>query len=134
MRISDWSTDVCSSDLQFVGAQPPRVGGPAAPIGHDGAAPSEAEHACDGTPALAHRQDIRFIAKGIENRVEQGFRKDGRSKVADAGRVDPVVIAAFGRIASHGDRQPASSEARRVGEEGLNSSRYRGARYHYKKN
>src|SRR3546814_14296264 len=75
MRISDWSTDVCSSDLQFVGAQPPRVGGPAAPIGHDGAAPSEAEHACDGTPALAHRQDIRFIANGIENRVEQGFRK-----------------------------------------------------------
>src|SRR3546814_18203531 len=116
MRISDWSSDVCSSDL----------------IDADqhlafGRAPDNA-----GRRGRLDR-DARQLRGGIDQRFE---------RQVDARRDDPAAIGAVGADMVKGRRGAKaddklvpvrSSEARRVGKEGGSTCRYRGSPYHKKK-
>src|SRR3546814_18486153 len=105
MRISDWSSDVCSSDLQpaaavvilfvaFFGAEG-RGGEPVQIVGE---------------PALDARAD-----RGIARRILAREQRRGARDLDDLQRVD------------HPDR--ARPEERRVGKEGVSPCRYRWAPY-----
>src|SRR3546814_19913975 len=102
MRISDWSSDVCSSDLLIV----------------EGQAPVAAEH-------LRPRLGGALIVAG-------GSTRYSAEAILAAGNAD---LVAFGRhfIASPGlpERfRRSSSEARRVGKDGVSTCRSRGSPYH----
>src|SRR3546814_19774675 len=107
MRISDWSSDVCSSDLQrgqrhaeeaagHRQAIPASVGGPEADVGQ-----AEAVRAQHHQPGESQQQQ-RLADEEAEQRDEDG---------GQAGR----------------------SVERRVGEEEVSKSRFRWAAYHYNK-
>src|SRR3546814_15028389 len=109
MRISDWSSDVCSSDLERERADEMRV---AAGVGAGVAQP--------GFDA-AHR--FVEIAPGL------GF---GPARREDAG---PTVERVDGEPAIVGERGQAGerSEERRVGKECVSTCRSRWSTYHKKK-
>src|SRR3546814_5294485 len=77
MRISDWSSDVCSSDLQHAGDAP--VGGFGAVADDDDAAVLGVAHPY---PAAMVQADPGGAAGDVEHGVEQGPVADGIGAVA----------------------------------------------------
>src|SRR3546814_1076643 len=60
MRISDWSSDVCSSDLRLPGRRAERGAGPALPLRHDRRQEHQARQAVD---ADVPRSEERRVGK-----------------------------------------------------------------------
>src|SRR3546814_20726913 len=103
MRISYWSSDVCSSDLQVAGGEPPhRLGG----------------------------RILRGEAAGIDD--HQPLR-DGDGGERDDHRRDAQVGDAEAVDAAEGDAAEHRAEERRVGRESVSTGRYRGSPSHIKK-
>src|SRR3546814_20321970 len=118
MRISDWSSDVCSSDLRCVDPvlraararrQPPllpRVRG-GVPVSQRPRAPRAALAGGAAGPVRTHRCANDAAAQ-----------RAGEARPRDRGA---------------GGRRLARSEERRVGKEGVSTCRYRWSTYHSKK-
>src|SRR3546814_13924109 len=99
MRISDWSSDVCSSDLHPFGNRTRRLG-----------------KIVEKSPvALAHREH-----QSADLALAIGERSPHRLVVADAGAEEAVLVHAGDRPAG---RIGARSEERRVGEECVSTCR-----------
>src|SRR3546814_21104514 len=107
MRISDWSSDVCSSDLRH-GARRPGV----APRRDD----------------IETRELIDFLTLFVALRRDVGDGGDDvdRARVAARRGVEQRDIAGVQR---HGDRRTRAEE-RRVGKEGVRKGRSRWSTYH----
>src|SRR3546814_20231066 len=110
MRISDWSSDVCSSDLRNASAGDVQGGSDDGLLQRDG-----------GIAQLA-RVDIRARADELLTNQEILWRIDR----FDA--LDPIALQMENRKAC-GTR----SEERRVGKECVSTCRSRWSPYHYKK-
>src|SRR3546814_17462801 len=108
MRISDWSSDVCSSDLQLAGrsviGEPPFV---------------EQQHAVAafGFVEIGGRPDYGhpFV----------GQRLHHAPQILTADRIDTDT-----RFIEQQDSRPGRSEERRVGKECVSTCRYRWSPYH----
>src|SRR3546814_18235308 len=119
MRISDWSSDVCSSDLQTMRAllQAARMV----------ARPEQVDLAVGiavGLQTLEHGKSVLQSATG--DRYRQGIAS------AHAGRV-PAAVFAMLRVCDVGAEYAAEakrSEERRVGKECVSTCRSRWSRYH----
>src|SRR3546814_16341458 len=111
MRISDWSSDVCSSDLVFGKPQRVEVGGevPAHAIGAD-------QH---------HRAD-RGVGRLEDRILARGRRRRSRRLAAPGGCRRGLAL---GRIERRGGR----SDEGRVGKECVSKCRNRWVAYHLKK-
>src|SRR3546814_5669457 len=106
MRISDWSSDVCSSDL-LDGMRQPH----AAPV-QFGDAGQWRDHA-------QHAVILAGIAHGIEMRTAHQYRGIGRGTGIAADQVAGPVMLDLHR-----------SEERRVGKECVSTCRSRWSQYH----
>src|SRR3546814_19240205 len=119
MRISDWSSDVCSSDLLGPGAAWPAAG-------------PDREHRLDrGGPRLRAAPYQREGAPSEDDHGGAGGKAQGHGPAA---RPSPGLPAA--RQGGGGEaRQPVAdrSEKRRVGEGGVSTGRTRGWAEHAKK-
>src|SRR3546814_5012112 len=106
MRISDWSSDVCSSDLHILDARPDR-----------GAVAIVAQ-AIDG---IAH-DERRFGGVEDDDRLAAGRPAD----------IDDRLARRFGELVDIGARagSGARSEERRVGQECVSTCRSRWSPYH----
>src|SRR3546814_15109264 len=116
MRISDWSSDVCSSDLVEAG-WPVLV------------------HAAAGGVGLILVQWLKAVGATVIGTVsteakEQAARDAGADHVIRYRNED---VAAHVREITDGQGVPVRSEERRVGKEGARSCRSRGCPYHLKK-
>src|SRR3546814_16230178 len=114
MRISDWSSDVCSSYLWSSERRLLRL-----------------HHFHREAERLELRADLRRIADDHPDQVVgPDVSPGGRIQIGGVHRAVPVgtrfviVVGPF----------EGRSEERRVGKEGVRTGRYRGARYHKKKN
>src|SRR3546814_3792361 len=103
MRISDWSSDVCSSDLLDLG-NVPKVAG---------------QHRCQIRP----RPILTTALALAGNRL---------GKTTQQRKLDKIVANGRLLVALQLPREERSAE-RRVGKEGVRTWRYRWARYNYKK-
>src|SRR3546814_13080715 len=109
MRISDWSSDVCSSDL----ARHPRP-------------PSRGSRASDGTVALDYRVKPGNDGGGLVTTVRLpppvtlGPRAEGPDQAMER---SPWITGSSPVMTEGGWRQ----EARRVGKECVSTCRYRGS-------
>src|SRR3546814_17370725 len=109
MRISDWSSDVCSSDL----GSAPSGFGRAGSVG-----------AGAGVAAQRVERQVLGHVLGIERLREVGVS-------AEAGAPQDVGLARLGR--GHPDGRRAQSEERRVGKEGGGTVSYSWSKCTYKK-
>src|SRR3546814_16887404 len=108
MRISDWSSDVCSSDLRRAGVEAE----PAHP---------EQAGADQGHGQRVRRHDVLLIAATLSDDEAADERHDARVDVDDG-------------AAREIERAPAErSEERRVGKECVRTCRSRWSPDHYKK-
>src|SRR3546814_17247433 len=106
MRISDWSSDVCSSDLNQ---------------GLVDFSPDDAELAAAIAHELAHnilRHRARLDAAGVDRGLAKQFGRNARM---------------FKQTEIEADRPSVRSDELRVGKEGVSTCKYRWARYHEKK-
>src|SRR3546814_18157131 len=103
MRISDWSSDVCSSDLRAAEAG-------AAPVA-SGAEPPAA------------------VTSGHERAETVTSGPERAAAVASGPERSAAVTAGVEEDAAPDDRPDDSTEERRVGKEGVRTSRDRGVRY-----
>src|SRR3546814_12440834 len=110
MRISDWSSDVCSSDL-------PRSSARTASPGASSARPQ--------SPASNSLVDVdRLANNGLTNSIHQG-KNQGPGDALGLGLLQNIV-----GIALPGHPTAARSEERRVGTECVSQCRYRWSPYH----
>src|SRR3546814_14008459 len=112
MRISDWSSDVCSSDLDIVVT-----------------AQKRASRLADVPAAISAFSGAYIEERGVsdfEGIVEQ---TPGVSITSDFGGSASKVISVRGLGGSDAYR-PNRSEERRVGKEGVSTCRSRGSQYH----
>src|SRR3546814_20037946 len=133
MRISDWSSDVCSSDLHDRNAPPfsffrqrPRGGAKAALL------PQSPE-------ALENRGDVGRLpsdvhAKRVQSLHLREFRRDQGPYQADRGRArgetNFLILIAVKDIISTRMASDRRSEERRVGKECVSTGRTRWSPYH----
>src|SRR3546814_5707895 len=97
MRISDWSSDVCSSDLQGVR---PRI------------APDAGVDQPDIPARLTHRQrmDRKPVQVGEVKQLDQPHRVFGKEIVAGCCKLSPVQHEAVELLGRAADRRQARSE------------------------
>src|SRR3546814_3352554 len=119
MRISDWSSDVCSSDLRFL--QLTVELDPAARRRERGRDPGGGEPV--GPPAVVRREPLDAQQVGGLANVMFGDER-GRGERRD--------MLAHQEIAAQ--TRPRRSEERRVGKACVSTCRSRWSPYHYKKN
>src|SRR3546814_14785923 len=116
MRISDWSSDVCSSDL----------------IG-DGPNAAVAEHLPPGLPVLRARLEPRGAGRGatdLAGKRVYAFAGIGRpEKFFDSLRRIGAELAGCEAFADHQPYDGARSEERRVGKECVSTCRSRWSPY-----
>src|SRR3546814_19025450 len=120
MRISDWSSDVCSSDLRIAAPHQVAVAGVLQRdrvVGADGVV-EELQHPL--VAAVAVVEEHPAVAAAEVQRLQQ----------AEIGGVRDQPVGIARRLVEVDD---ASSEERRVGKECVSTCRSRWARYHYKK-
>src|SRR3546814_20786851 len=110
MRISDWSSDVCSSDL----AQLRRVG--------------ELRTARFCYDHLAGRLGVALAESLLQRRLLR--RQDGDFRVGPKGR---AFLEDLGLDIAEAQGERRRSEERRVGKECVSTCRTRWSPYHYKK-
>src|SRR3546814_20330405 len=126
MRISDWSSDVCSSDLRRLDPAHPRQIDAAGPVGPvvacDQQVPGGTVAQCGGA-RLAGRD-------GDEHRVDGGKAVAAAAHRGAGMKPAPVSSA----VVSNSGRPTTleRSEERRVGKECVSTCRSRGSPYHYK--
>src|SRR3546814_11915867 len=125
MRISDWSSDVCSSDLGAIKALLKLAPRTARRIGADG---NEEEISLD-LVAVGDRLRVR---PGEKVPVD-GVVEDGRSSLDESmvtGESMPVTKAKADKVIGGTLNQTGRSEERRVGKEWGSTCRSRWRRYH----
>src|SRR3546814_18669509 len=115
MRIIDWSSDVCSSDLTLEGAGPYGSGWPSPRV----AAGPFGVVSCD----VVGQGHIRAILAGPDG---------GRLKAMAFRHGETQKGAA--PLAARGRKAQATNAERRVGEEGVRTCIFTGSRVHLKKN
>src|SRR3546814_12223436 len=108
MRISDWSSDVCSSDLM------PK------PMQHR-------QHAGHPAPGQFIEGRIAFLRTELKVTSQQQPLFD---TLADEMRGTAKAMAARHEAMKQADHKPARSEARRVGKECVSTCRSRWSPYH----
>src|SRR3546814_20683808 len=107
MRISDWSSDVCSSDLQVIFREPIHVGELVTFLA-----------SVNYTGNTSMEVGIKVVTENIRERS-----------------VRHTNSCFFTMVAVDDQRKPATrSEERRVGKEWVRTCRSRGSPLHYKKN
>src|SRR3546814_19076028 len=117
MRISDWSSDVCSSDLdRLVLAVPPLLGRAAGRVALD-----DEELGLRRIAFLAVRQ-LAGQRGDVESALAPGQLARLARRLARAGRLDHLADDAPGLL--------RRSAARRVGKECVRTCRARGGAYH----
>src|SRR3546814_14185106 len=129
MRISDWSSDVCSSDLDRI------------PVQLD--ARTGDQHAVGQVSAIAEQHLVLVRGKSAGRRLDPVcalrdqpcFRPPGELPVEDTGAHNCPAGLAIVRFAGLDDCQakPGRSAERRVGKEGVSTCRPWGSALHYKK-
>src|SRR3546814_4852678 len=93
MRISDWSSDVCSSDLRLAGRRPATLG------------PAALRLATPTPDAFAPGREELLALQAVE--IDQQARAElDRPKGADAVLADPDPAVGAGHLGSHG-KEPA---------------------------
>src|SRR3546814_20731765 len=114
MRISDWSSDVCSSDLDRAHAR--------------------LLFLCllSRHPRIPDRI-VAGAGHGGGDRVRRGADGAGAGGAGEARAVGAAVAAGGGARPGHARARHASSAARRVGNECVSTCRSRWSRYHIKK-
>src|SRR3546814_13396409 len=107
MRISDWSSDVCSSDLLVGGIDPDRRG------------------------AIGEARDAAFVDQHLQARARQWFAHPRLviCRLARKGFREILVEPRSG-VRRFDDQEMARSEERRVGKEGVSTCRSRWSPYH----
>src|SRR3546814_12360394 len=118
MRISDWSSDVCSSDLRLAGRRPATLG------------PAALRLATPTPDAFAPGREELLALQAVE--IDQQARAElDRPTGADAVLADPDPAVGAGQPGSHG-QEPAfvRADERRVGKEGVRPCRSRWAPSH----
>src|SRR3546814_16984822 len=132
MRISDWSSDVCSSDLLAAAAERPH----AVPHRPRFTQRQEGQHCMAKTP---HLDTIRLELAKLESRLAAIIEREKEAEALqrNAGRSAP--LAALDRVEVRAtDHSNATSidtaigtrpEKRRDGKEGVSKGRSRGSRY-----
>src|SRR3546814_11837232 len=134
MRISDWSSDVCSSDLEIVGILPVgrRSEAQALPGLHDGKRTHGSAYSSlpAGIVAIeAHRRHVDELPRKKELVLgERGAVRRDRGVESDTVETDDVHIAFDDEEAPLGAR--GRSEERRVGKECVSTCRSRWSPYH----
>src|SRR3546814_12032255 len=114
MRISDWSSDVCSSDLLRQDAPPPPP--------PEQAPPEDPNQIQFSTGTLEYDMDADIVTASGDVRM---FRRDDRL------RADKVVWnRKTGQVVATGNIAVTRSEERRVGKEGVSTCRSRWSPYH----
>src|SRR3546814_6322581 len=111
MRISDWSSDVCSSDLRDVEAGLPREAVGDAAERTDDVAQRPVVHVDDPPPAYPAQIDAKLVAPidmVVDQRREQVVRRSDGVKIAGEVEVDvlhrhDLGVAAAGRAALHAE-------------------------------
>src|SRR3546814_18815441 len=119
MRISDWSSDVCSSDLDETGNDPFQI---------QTASPPETPSAgCEADGCLDFARHERVERNEETNGVEGNSDTNGLRGWGHAAPPCPSHARLYKRR-HHGRsrQQPARSEERRVGKECVRTSKYRG--------
>src|SRR3546814_12017117 len=112
MRISDWSSDVCSSDLA-------NVERPMLAVGKD-------------VNAVGHRLAPMPMGPGDKPRDDSGMYSLKTKKPVP--RFGGRSAAPFRKSPGGASARPARSDERRVGKECVSTCRYRLSPYHSKKN
>ena len=69
-----------------------RFGQSAAPIDHCAALMVKRQHCTDGLVPLSYNGNVGIVSEPIERCVKQGSRKHGRTQIADARGIDPVMF------------------------------------------
>src|SRR3546814_16495533 len=122
MRISDWSSDVCSSDLQT--GREPFIG------------------FIDGSALEAHQRHIGADGQDTGHQIVNSAKPLSRTRVFRSGaRTWEEASPGAPRHSASSSRSPGKtgavnrqrSEARRVGKEGVSKIRSRWSPYHEKK-
>src|SRR3546814_12984821 len=111
MRISDWSSDVCSSDLRSR---------------RNGGAVGRLRLGREDAQAVERLFRHRLILLAQHFGIDEAGRDDGAVRLLHKPQGDVVPLAVIGRA--------ARSEERRVGKECVSTCRSRWSPYHYKKN
>src|SRR3546814_21133355 len=111
MRISDWSSDVCPSDLGCAEAEPP-------PAPKTAITPEQARSGFRTDEELTTYADITTY----NNFYEFGTRKNDPSDAAKTLRTSPWAVAVGGECAKPGTIR---SEERRVGKEWVSTCKSR---------
>src|SRR3546814_12728280 len=105
MRISDWSSDVCSSDLRGAGVQDLRSEACAGGL-------TPRRRGAGGEDMLGAMQDFELrVPRLLDHAAREHAHREIVTRWADG-------------------RESRRSEERRVGKEGVSTCRYRGAPYH----
>src|SRR3546814_11440168 len=117
MRISDWSSDVCSSDLEEeVGATAGRGAG------------ADSVDRCDKSTSflspLTARMTITKASLGVNSPLNR-FKRSDRAEAERAAFLDPVLL-----LRCEASRYPRRSEERRVGKARVSTCRSRWSPYH----
>src|SRR3546814_18051953 len=107
MRISDWSSDVCSSDL-------PRVDARAGEIEPLGAADARAENGTVFAQAKGEAAAGGPRLFGGDRRAEERVL---RIEIVDPRRGDPIAAPRAAQRGGDGEAPPPRTEERRVGKE-----------------
>src|SRR3546814_16808036 len=113
MRISDWSSDVCSSDLALPAAQQPvpqRIG----PQPDEGEGPGIAHHGPDGrgddVAPDAERQQGRQPEMQADERGEGDCRHTGKAGRYAEGRARPAPKPVCARVTGSATTAPRTEE------------------------
>src|SRR3546814_20550803 len=120
MRISDWSSDVCSSDLSAVAQIDGVVSAPA----------QVAEQRRTDREAVVVDLDVAFFAVDVPRRADLAGQPDeGKILPIEVGGQDEIVARSLGDVVEAAVgvflQPPERSEERRVGNEGVSTCRSR---------
>src|SRR3546814_16501957 len=123
MRISDWSSDVCSSDLGWVGVINPAFACGSGEGWVDQANPAYVNFSWERLQPRALRSEAGWEKLAAEAAPTRGAR--GHQRLMAASILADVLVPHLGvgrvPVAQHLDAAPVSTEERRVGKEGVST-------------
>src|SRR3546814_19408546 len=129
MRISDWSSDVCSSDLQQ--HRGPLAHAPAGEGKREKGDQHDRRH--QGETVGKGERQAEALRQQVGGAHRQKLRQRRKQQQREGGRRRQQQPASVARQRREGPSEARRAEERRVGEEGVRTGRSRGARENPKK-